>query len=290
MKALTGFALGCACACTEPRVPDPSVPPEQAPLPQAPAPATSVHEASATPVPGMPAWLAGKLPPNRIPFADHTFRDIPDSPQVAVTQQQILVDGEVVGMTQELQRAGRLKRVDPLFQYMKDLRQRMKEAEPDVPFPGVATFWIDIETSALVVKSVFQTVGFAGFPNGRFAVRDRDGTGFKSLPADARIPRPGRLAPEVIQSVVRSNYAKVRECYEAGLARTPELHGSIEIRFVIDSEGMVHKPTLESSTLPDDQVNQCVVAVFSSLEFPKPNGDFVNVVYPLKFELGEAAP
>jgi len=158
----------------------------------------------------------------------------------------------------------------------------------------VATFWIDIETSALVVKSVFQTVAFAGFPNGHFAVRDRDGTGFKALAADARIPLPpsasGRLAPEVIQRVVRSNYARVRECYEAGLARRPELTGQLQIRFVIDREGIVQNPTLESSTLPDDQVNQCVVAVFSSLKFPKPEGGIVSVVYPLKFELGEAAP
>ena len=290
MKALLGFALSCACACTEPRVPpaQQSVPFDQSRL-SAPADATQPAQ-SPEPVPGMPPWLAGKLPSNRVPWADNAYRDIPEGPQVAITKQQVLVDGEVVATTQEVQRHGRPQKLAALFQYLRQERERVKAAQPGSPFPGVVVFWVDIETSALVLKSAFQLAAYSGYPNGFFVARDRSGTGFKALPIDAPYPPRGSLPPEVIQGTVRSSYAKIRECYDAGLARNPDLNGALQIRFVIDSEGMVQILVLESATLPDDQVNQCVVEVFSSLQFPKPEGGFVNVVYPLKFGPGDAAP
>lgn len=93
----------------------------------------------------------------------------------------------------------------------------------------------------------------------------------------------GRLPPEVIQKTVRDNYALVRQCYSAGLGRTPNLTGRIVVRFVIARDGSVAEVVASDGTsLPDAQVVDCVLAAFRQLKFPQPEGGIVSVVYPLQ--------
>ncbi|HEY1954425.1 MAG TPA: AgmX/PglI C-terminal domain-containing protein [Polyangiaceae bacterium] len=102
-------------------------------------------------------------------------------------------------------------------------------------------------------------------------------------------PRPvnGRLAPSVIQHVVRSHFGEMKSCYEAGLAKDPSVGGRTRTRFVIDRTGHVSSAEdVESdSTLPSE-VRECVTKQFSALEFPPPVGGIVTVVYPLIFTPG----
>jgi hypothetical protein len=41
----------------------------------------------------------------------------------------------------------------------------------------------------------------------------------------------GRLAPEVIQRIVRANFGQARACYEDGLRRDPNLRGMVRVRY-----------------------------------------------------------
>jgi hypothetical protein len=97
---------------------------------------------------------------------------------------------------------------------------------------------------------------------------------------------PGRLAPEAIQSLVRSNYDKFRECYEAGLARDPYLTGQVSVRFVIERDGTVKKAIINFNTLPDCRVAACIRDAYPKLKFPAPEGGIVTVVYPIMLEPG----
>lgn len=103
---------------------------------------------------------------------------------------------------------------------------------------------------------------------------------------DTRDPQ-GRLAPEVIQDVVRRNFGQFRTCYEDGLKRNAKLQGTATVKYVIDPDGSTQQAADEGSTLPDSQVVQCVVAGFGRLTYPPPQGGYVTVVYPIQFAPGD---
>jgi hypothetical protein len=94
----------------------------------------------------------------------------------------------------------------------------------------------------------------------------------------------GRLMPESVQRTVRQGFGRFRACYEAGLARTPDLEGRVAVKFVIARDGEVALASPWSdTTLPDAAVVQCVTRAFQSLTFSQPEGGIVTVVYPIVF-------
>jgi TonB family protein len=224
-----------------------------------------------------------------------------------VSANAVLCDGVVVGDVQALRETKRLTRVDGLFDALKAKREEWKRAHPGGAFPGVASFYFDQAEPAVVTKSVFQTTAFAGFPYGKLIVRRRDGT-LGALAVDAMVPGPprsasvapkgpsmrqgatavnGRLAPEIIQRVVRQNFGRFRKCYEAGLAKKPTLGGRVAARFVIDAQGAVRDSAIVESTMGEPAVEQCIAQGFSALTFPPPEGGIVTVVYPIVFAPGD---
>ena len=109
----------------------------------------------------------GELPVDKnvkLPSAQNTL-DMVEAPMVAITGTQILVDGIPAGSTRAIEEANRLQRVDELFNVLKSKRELWKQINPGKPFPGVAILQVDKRVTALVVKSVFQTAAFAGYPN-----------------------------------------------------------------------------------------------------------------------------
>jgi len=96
----------------------------------------------------------------------------------------------------------------------------------------------------------------------------------------------GHLAPVVIQTVVREHYGKFRACYEQGLARDPRLSGRITVRFVIARDGTVSSAMVSDNEIPDCGVARCMIDAYKSLQFQKPEGGTVTVVYPVVFAPG----
>lgn len=96
----------------------------------------------------------------------------------------------------------------------------------------------------------------------------------------------GRLAPEVIQRIVRQNYGRFRLCYEQALASNPKLEGRVQVRFVIGRDGSVSNVSNAGSDIPDSAVVQCVLRNYYGLSFPQPEGGIVTVVYPIMFSPG----
>jgi biopolymer transport protein ExbD len=102
-----------------------------------------------------------------LPKAENTL-DMIDAPVVAVVGSQILVDGAAAGNSRSVEESDRLQRIDELFNILKSKRELWKQTHPNKDFPGVVMLEIDQNVKAVVVKSVFQTAAFAGFPNVSF--------------------------------------------------------------------------------------------------------------------------
>src|SRR4051812_7370048 len=105
----------------------------------------------------------------KLPKAENVD-DVIDAPMVAVNGNQILVDGVQAGSTRSIEELGRLQKIDELFNLLRSKRELWKQVQPNKPFPGVCILQVDGAVSALVVKSVFQTAAFAGYPNVSFMV------------------------------------------------------------------------------------------------------------------------
>ena len=117
---------------------------------------------------------SGEIPVDKnvkLPKAENTL-DMIDAPMVAVNGSQILVDGTAAGSTRAIEEAGRMQRIDELFNILKSKRELWKATQggSNKAFPGVCVLQVDQQVSALVVKSVFQTAAFAGYPNVSFMV------------------------------------------------------------------------------------------------------------------------
>jgi hypothetical protein len=91
-----------------------------------------------------------------------------EPPLIAVTAECITVDGTEVARTADVAAAGRVVRVDGVFDALKARRLTAREPEHS------AVLRVDDDVSAIVVKCVFQTAAFAGYDDLRFAV-SRDG-------------------------------------------------------------------------------------------------------------------
>jgi len=105
----------------------------------------------------------------KLPKAENVD-DVIEAPMVAVNGNQILVDGVQAGSTRAVEELGRLQKIDELFNVLRSKRELWKQVQPNKPFPGVCILQVDQNVPALVVKSVFQTVAFAGYPNVSFMV------------------------------------------------------------------------------------------------------------------------
>jgi biopolymer transport protein ExbD len=115
---------------------------------------------------------SGEIPVDKnvkLPKAENTV-DMVDAPMLSINGSQVLVDGTPSGSTRAIEEAGRLQRVDELYNILKSKRELWKSTNAGKPFPGVCVLAVDQEVSALVVKSVFQTAAFAGYPNVSFMV------------------------------------------------------------------------------------------------------------------------
>src|SRR5512133_1219048 len=112
----------------------------------------------------------------KLPKAENVD-DVIDAPMVAVNGNQVLVDGALAGSTRAIEELGRLQKIDELFAVLKNKRELWKQVQPNKPFPGVCILQVDQNVSALVVKSVFHTAAFAGYPNVSFMVGKIPSTG-----------------------------------------------------------------------------------------------------------------
>lgn len=99
------------------------------------------------------------------------------------------------------------------------------------------------------------------------------------------IPEPGASRPSRTRRRRRAHINEVRYCYYQGLARDPNLRGTIKIGFTIRADGKVGPSEVRESTLDDPAVASCVTTAVLRATFPKPATP-VSVVYPFELTPG----
>jgi biopolymer transport protein ExbD len=111
-----------------------------------------------------------KRPELELPSA-RNGEDVLDVPVVTVTRGQILVDGAFAGSIRAAAELGRAQKIDELFDILRNKRELFRQVQPNKPFPGACILAIDESIPASVVKSVFQTAAYAGYPSVSFLVK-----------------------------------------------------------------------------------------------------------------------
>jgi len=112
------------------------------------------------------------------------------------------------------------------------------------------------------------------------------GTQWRKEPPRGGLPG-GSIDPRLVQAGVRARLHRMRGCYKKALARDATLGGEVRVRFVIDLSGRATGAADAGSRLKNKEVVSCVVAEFSALRFPRPEGGTVPVVYPIVFAPGD---
>lgn len=90
----------------------------------------------------------------------------------------------------------------------------------------------------------------------------------------------GSLAKDVIRGVIMHNINDVKQCYEAQVAKNPDLSGRVVVRFIVGIDGKVTESRIEESTLKNATAESCIANAVKSWAFPSPKGGKVVVTYP----------
>ena len=140
----------------------------------------------------------------------------------------------------------------------------------------------------------FGTIGKGGGGgNGSGYGRGAGGLGGRRARAPDVIPGQanvrGSLDKEIIRRIIRRHINEVKYCYETELTKKADLAGRIAVQFTIAATGQVIASVLQSSTMGNIRVENCVVQAVRRWEFPKPmGGGIVIVSYPFVFNAGSA--
>jgi len=98
----------------------------------------------------------------------------------------------------------------------------------------------------------------------------------------------GSLSKEVIRRIVHRHINEVKFCYERQLATRPDLSGRVSVKFIISGTGAVQMAAVESSTLGDPSVENCIASAVRRWTFPQPEGGgIVIVTYPFQLTAPE---
>ena len=119
------------------------------------------------------------------------------------------------------------------------------------------------------------------------ASQQRAGNGVAGGGADETLVPPGprgSLDKEVIREVIRHNIGQVRSCYEQVLGRDHALAGRVSVVLKIEPNGRIVATGIQSSTMDNLEVEDCVGHAVCNWQFPRPLGGGVVIVsYPFNF-------
>jgi len=121
--------------------------------------------------------------------------------------------------------------------------------------------------------------GGGGYGAKSGSLRGRKGGAPEVVPGTAEVR--GALDKELIRRIIRRHLNEVKFCQERELVRGGRATGRIVLQFTIGGEGTVLASTIQSSTVGNPAIEQCMAQAVRRWEFPKPRGGGVVVVsYP----------
>jgi hypothetical protein len=108
--------------------------------------------------------------------------------------------------------------------------------------------------------------------------------------ADVVLGQPqvrGALDRELVRRIIRRHINEVRFCYERELLKKADVKGSLTVQFTVAGSGAVVASVVQSSTLDNADVEQCVAGVVRRWEFPEIQGIAI-VSAPFSFKTSAA--
>ncbi len=94
----------------------------------------------------------------------------------------------------------------------------------------------------------------------------------------------GGLDKSVIDEYIKRHMRQIQNCYVRELSSNPKLTGRISTRFVISGSGRVTQAGVESSSMGNPSVENCLTGILRRIVFPEPlGGGIVEVSYPFSF-------
>jgi outer membrane biosynthesis protein TonB len=97
----------------------------------------------------------------------------------------------------------------------------------------------------------------------------------------ATAPTPAAQAAE---KTLVSHMDEFRLCYEKeSSAGKPELSGRVVTKFTIGQDGKVTKAGIKSTTLKNQNIEQCLISAIKRIEFQKLESGTIEVSYPFDF-------
>lgn len=90
----------------------------------------------------------------------------------------------------------------------------------------------------------------------------------------------GKLDKELVRRVIRQHVNEVRFCYEKELTRDGGLQGRVLVQFTILPTGAVNGSVVQSSTMGNPAVEQCIAGAVRRWQFPRPENGIVVASYP----------
>ncbi len=104
-------------------------------------------------------------------------------------------------------------------------------------------------------------------------------------PKGAKGNEPGR-SREDIQAIIVARRDDARTCYDEGLKKNPSIEGDLDIKWTIDVDGNVTEIAVDAakSTIRDEGVATCIMAIIKKVKFAKSNKGFESRThYPFNF-------
>ncbi len=89
---------------------------------------------------------------------------------------------------------------------------------------------------------------------------------------------------EAIRRVIIANRTAIRSCYETQLNRNPNLYGRVVLEWDIDERGRVIRAVINSNSMANNSVADCVLRLLRTWRFPEmPPDQIGRVLFPFVF-------
>lgn len=91
---------------------------------------------------------------------------------------------------------------------------------------------------------------------------------------------------QAVQEVKQKNWARLQRCIE-DLPEDATIHGQINVKFRLDSDGVPRCVEPTGGTEVDEEVVRCVLATYRTFAYPKPRGGSKWITDSLRFETSQ---
>jgi len=90
-----------------------------------------------------------------------------------------------------------------------------------------------------------------------------------------------------VSKQIRMRAGALRACYERQLLRNPALAGEVTVRWTIHLDGSVRNPAIQTSSMNNSSVEECILRTIRRIRFKKPDGGVCIVSWPFAFGTGD---